>query len=228
PRLPPLPAHVAAADLVTGAAGAGDGGPGATTGLRLPWGLLDLPDEQRRAPACWDLAEGEHLAVVGTVRSGRSTLVRTLVRAAGDASTPVHCYVLDGGGALAELAALPHVGAVVGPHETWRAARVLARLLEEVAERRRLLAAAGARTLEELDASGGGSRPPHLLVALDGWDTWTRVLAEADPAVGVEPLLRLLREASAVGVRVLLCGDRSLLTSAAAASAGALVLLRLA
>ncbi|WP_146099666.1 FtsK/SpoIIIE domain-containing protein [Kineococcus xinjiangensis] len=218
PWLPPLPERVASADLP----------PPAVAGTALPWGLLDLPDLQERRSATWDLAEGQHLLVVGTVRSGRSTLVRTLLAAAGaPPPAPVHCYVLDAGGTLADLDGAPHVGAVVGPEELWRAGRVLARLLAEVESRRALFASLGVRSLEEQQGCPGAGRPlPYLLLAVDGWDTWSRVLAEADPSAA-DAVPRLLREGSALGVRVLLTGDRGLLTSAVASAAGCTVLLRL-
>ncbi|WP_432547941.1 FtsK/SpoIIIE domain-containing protein [Kineococcus sp. SYSU DK004] len=210
PWLPPLPARVTGADLPAPAGV----GPGA-----LPWGLLDLPTDQARGCAAWDLDRGEHLLVVGTVRSGRSTLLRVLALAGLARGADV--LVLDGGGALAGLAGLQGAGAVVARHEPWRAARVLQRLLER------------------LDAPPGGSREaqrdaPPVLLLVDGWETWSPVLAGtevgdgAGAGTGAEALLRLLREGSAAGVRVAVAGDRPLLTSPLAASVAEVVLLRLA
>ncbi|WP_369070622.1 FtsK/SpoIIIE domain-containing protein [Kineococcus terrestris] len=208
PWLPPLPARVSGADLP--APPGADAGAGA-----LPWGLLDLPAEQARGRAAWDLERGEHLLVVGTVRSGRSTLLRALALAGLARGADV--LVLDGGGALAGLAGLPGTGAVVARHEPWRAARVLQRLLER------------------LDVPPGAppGAPPVLLL-VDGWEAWSPVLAGtevgdgAGGGTGAEALLRLLREGSAAGVRVAVAGDRPLLTSPLAASAAEVVLLRLA
>ncbi|MCI3925924.1 FHA domain-containing protein, partial [Paenibacillus sp. TRM 82003] len=216
PWLPPLPEHVPAAELPGPASG----------GTTLPWGLLDLPEEQRRASAAWDLTAGGHLLVVGTVRSGRSTLLRTLAAAA--AHQDVEVSVLDGGGALADLAGEAHVGSVVGRDEPWRAGRLLQRLTEEVQRRRELFAHLGVRDLDAARRAQGAGPLPHLVLLVDGWDGWATDLAGVDLGAPVEAFARLLREGSATGVRVAVTGDRALLTSPASAAAGEVVLLRLA
>ncbi|PRY14749.1 S-DNA-T family DNA segregation ATPase FtsK/SpoIIIE [Kineococcus rhizosphaerae] len=198
PWLPPLPRSVPARDVPAG------------SGTRLVWGVLDLPDVQARASAGWDLAAGHHLLVVGGVRSGRTTALRRIVtEAAGVADVEVH--VLDAGGGLLDLAGTGATGSVVTPQEPWRAARLLERVQEEVDRRRAQRAWSG-----------------HLLVVVDGWEAWSAALTAADPAAGVDPLLRLLREGSATGVRVVVAGDRQALTGAVSSTVGAVVLLRTA
>ncbi|MFF3572319.1 type VII secretion protein EccCb [Nocardia jiangxiensis] len=99
-----------------GAAGAGL--PGA---LRLPLGLVDIPERHRLDVMVADLGgDSGHLAIVGGPRSGKSTVLRTLIMAAAELCTPeqVQFYCLDLGGALADLAELPHIGAVAGRQDT--------------------------------------------------------------------------------------------------------------
>ena len=58
-----------------------------------------------------------HVAVVGGPQSGKSTALRTIIMAAAATHTPeqVQFYCLDfGGGSLAGLVGLPHVGSVAG------------------------------------------------------------------------------------------------------------------
>ncbi|MGI4893690.1 MAG: FtsK/SpoIIIE domain-containing protein [Janthinobacterium lividum] len=220
PWLPPLPRQVLSAPAVT------------TTGL--DWGLMDLPDEQRRATASWDLTEGGHLLVVGTTRSGRSTALRTLAAAAGRAGVPVEVSILDAGGTLGELADLPYVGSVVDRSQVWRAGRLLRRLQEEVDRRRENFARVGVRdlaaqhVLAAQHALAGSVPEPYLLLLVDGWDAWVGALADIDLGAGVDAFLRLLREASAVGVRIALTGDRALATGAVASACSQVLLLRLA
>ncbi|WP_167583783.1 FtsK/SpoIIIE domain-containing protein [Kineococcus rubinsiae] len=227
PWWPALPSSVASRDLVGVPADvASPRDPGAV----LTWGLRDLPDEQRRARAAWDLAAGGHLLVVGTVRSGRSTVLRTLAAAAAEVS---EVHVLDGGGTLGDLARYPHVGSVVGRGELWRAGRLLTRLQEEVDRRRTAFARTGAGDLAEQRAraaagAAGDAAEPYLVLLVDGWDGWAAALAQVDLGAGVDALQRLLREGSAAGVRVVLTGDRGLLTSPVAAAAADVLLLRLA
>ncbi|MEZ0491205.1 FtsK/SpoIIIE domain-containing protein [Kineococcus sp. TBRC 1896] len=198
PWLPPLPEVVGPEDLPRSA---GEG---------LAWGLADRPERQDRAVVRWDLDAGSHLLVVGGVRSGRTTLLHRLAVEAGH-RPDVEVHVLDGGGELRALAGTGGTGSVVGREEVWRAGRVLERLQAEV------------------DARRAAPTPGGLLVlVVDGWESWSAALAAADPVTGTDPLLRLLREGSGAGLRVVVAGDRQCLTGAVAATAGQVVLLRTA
>src|SRR5690606_18321090 len=74
------------------------------------------PFDQRRDPMWLDLSGAAgHIGVAGNPQSGKSTLLRTLITSLAVMHTPqeVQFYCLDfGGGALAALADLPHVGGV--------------------------------------------------------------------------------------------------------------------
>ncbi|MBF6076352.1 type VII secretion protein EccCa [Nocardia beijingensis] len=86
--------------------------------LWLPIGIVDKPYEQRRDVLTIDLAGAQgNIAVVGGPQSGKSTALRTIIMSAATTHTPeqVQFYCLDfGGGALAALAGLPHVGSAAG------------------------------------------------------------------------------------------------------------------
>jgi S-DNA-T family DNA segregation ATPase FtsK/SpoIIIE len=86
--------------------------------LWLPMGVIDRPYDQRRDVLTVDLSGVQgNIAVVGGPQSGKSTALRTLIMAAAATHTPeqVQFYCLDfGGGTLASLAKLPHVGGVAG------------------------------------------------------------------------------------------------------------------
>ena len=182
-------------------------------------GLLDLPAEQRRAAVTFALDGGDHLLVAGSARSGRSTVLRTLAAALADrfTVTDLHLFVLDGaGGALAPLAALPHTGAVVGRDETARGDRLLTRLSTELERRQRLLSIGGLGSHEEQRRSAGpADRLPWLILLADGWEGLVTAYDAVDHGRPLETLLRLVREGAAVGIRVVLTGDRSVLTGRA-------------
>src|SRR5699024_1106799 len=127
PWLPPLPEVITLDQLLEQFP---DARPGAES-LRLPLGLVDVPAQQRRDVASFDLATGSHLAVIGAARSGRSTVLRELAGAVARDVSPadVHIYGIDcGNNALLPLVALPHVGAVVSRDQTDRMDRLLSRL----------------------------------------------------------------------------------------------------
>ena len=133
--LPPLPAALPLDAVLPGRQPARPGSPG---WLQLPIGLLDRPREQAQPPLVIDLGAADgHLAVAGAPRTGRSTLLRTLVAALALTHDPadVQVYAIDlGGGGLHALAGLPHVGAVCGrgePQRIRRLVRELRALLDE-------------------------------------------------------------------------------------------------
>lgn len=204
PWLPPLPSVVFTDSLddVTGA---------------VPIGLRDQPREQRQAPVTFRLDDGDHLLVAGGARSGRSTLLRTVAGALADRFEvrDVHLYALDaGGGALTALAALPHCGAVVARDDAARGDRMLWRLVEEMERRHQLLAGSGLASHEEQRSRASpDDRLPWMVLMADGWEGLQSAFEDVDHGRPLDALARLVREGAAVGIRVLLTGDRTLLTN---------------
>ena len=223
PWLPPLPAEVPLPPV----AAAGRGGVAAVS-----WGLEDLPSVQAQRPATFDVAGGGHLLIAGSTRSGRSTALRTLAGSLARSISPsdVHLYGLDfGNGALLPLADLPHCGGVVGRAEAARVERLLARLVEEVARRQELLARAGVGDIgEQRRASPPGERLPYVVVLLDRWEGFTAQFSVDSGSELPAAVLRLVREGAGAGLRLVVTGDRSLLTDRIAALVEDKLVLRLA
>ena len=99
-------------------------------GLVAPIGVVDRPREQRRDPFLVDLSgSAGHVAVVGGPRSGRSTLLRTLVTSLSLTTTPAESqfFVLDlGGGAFQPMSRLPHLAGLATRSEPDVVRRVVA------------------------------------------------------------------------------------------------------
>ena len=129
--------------------------------LRVPVGLVDRTFEHRRCPLVLDLAgPAGHVAVVGAPQTGKTTLLRTLVTALAATHDPrrVQVYCLDfGGGGLAALAALPHVGSVAGRSDNALAQRVVTEILG-VLHRRQASGSAAA-----------GDPFGDVFLVIDGW-----------------------------------------------------------
>jgi S-DNA-T family DNA segregation ATPase FtsK/SpoIIIE len=198
----------------------------------VPLGLVDLPSEQRRDAVTFALDAGDHLLVVGSARSGRTTMLHTLAAALAERFdvTDLHLYGLDGaGGGLAAVAALPHCGAMVGRDETSRGERLLTRLAGELERRQRLLAEGGLGShREQRRAAPIDERLPWMLLLVDGWEGLVAAYESVDHGRPLDTLLRLVREGAAVGLRVVMTGDRAALTSRAGSAFRDRLVLRLA
>ncbi len=209
PWCPPLPDQVTVPDL-----GCAPAPVPAGSGPVLVAGLVDRPDVQRQEALTVDLGVGGGWLAVGGPASGRSTFLRTVLAEAATSCSPdeVHVHVLDhDGGALARAAAgLPHTGTVVGADDPLRSVRLVDRLAAEVAERR-----------------ATGRSTPRLLLLVDGVESLSAQLDEADPARGSAALLRLVREGGAAGMTCLLTADRAVPGGRLAAAVGTRLVLPL-
>lgn len=150
------------------------------SGLRVPLGVVDRPREQRRDVLDVDLGGAAgHVAVVGGPRSGKSTLLRTLVASTALTRTPleVQFFVLDfGGGAFAPLTRLPHVAGVGTRAEPDVVRRVLAEVQGLLDRRESYFREQGIDSIETYRASRGrgGGRDDgwgDVFLVVDGWST---------------------------------------------------------
>ncbi|MCE5290886.1 MAG: type VII secretion protein EccCa [Nocardiaceae bacterium] len=107
--------------------------------LTLPMGVVDRPYDQRRDALIVNLSGAQgHVAVVGGPQSGKSTALRTLIMSAAASHAPeqVQFYILDfGGGTMASLSGLPHVGSVASRLDEDRVRRTVAEMLTLLRER---------------------------------------------------------------------------------------------
>jgi DNA segregation ATPase FtsK/SpoIIIE, S-DNA-T family len=159
--------------------------------LRVPVGVVDRPLEQAQEPLVLDLSgSAGHLAVVGAPRTGKSTLLCTIVASLAATHPPdeAQLYAVDlGGGFLHRLGELAHVGAVCGPREGERVRHLLRELRTLVLERERRFRDLGVDSMaswHELRRGGldlGGYGEVFLLI--DNWGAFVRELPELEAEV---------------------------------------------
>ena len=165
----------------------------AGTRLAVPLGVVDRPFEQRRDLLMADLSGvGGHVGVAGGPQSGKSTLLRTLVCALSltHAPTEVQFLCLDfGGGSLAALSRLPHVGAVTGRLDPDRVGRTVAELTALLTDRERRFAdlgLPGMAAYREAGAAGRlapGESTADVFLVVDGWSTLRQDFEDAELAL---------------------------------------------
>jgi S-DNA-T family DNA segregation ATPase FtsK/SpoIIIE len=180
----------------------------------VPFGLVDVPSEQRRDVATFDIARGGHLAIVSAPRAGRSTTLRALAGAIGRWCSPadVHLYGVDcGNNALLPLVGLPHVGAVVTRDQTDRMDRLVARLRRLISDRQQDLAMAGFADVAEQRAQvAPEERLPYVVVLFDRWEGFFQAYDGLDGGRLVTAWQQIMQEGAAVGIKVVMTGDRTL------------------
>lgn len=100
--------------------------------FRWPLGEIDRPFQMRRDPLVFDArSAAANLLIHGGAKSGKSTALQTFICSAAALHSPreVSFYCLDyGGGQLAKIAGLAHVGSVASPLEPERIRRTFGEL----------------------------------------------------------------------------------------------------
>ena len=170
--LPPLDAPPALDQLLPG--------PDARQMLHAVLGIVDRPFEQRRDPLWADLSgSAGHAAVAGAPRSGKSTVLLTLISSLALLHTPaqVQFYILDfGGGSMGALGGLPHVGGVASRLQGDRVRRTVAEVRTLLEQREREFSERGIdsiATYRGLRAEGAiaGDGFGDVFLVVDGWLT---------------------------------------------------------
>ncbi|WP_232820092.1 type VII secretion protein EccCa [Nocardioides allogilvus] len=148
-------------------------------GLVIPLGTVDRPREQRRDTMTLNLSGASgHVAVVGGPRSGKSTLLRTIVTSMGLVSTPAESqfFVLDfGGGTFAPLSRFPHVSGVASRSEPDVVRRVVAEIQGVVDRREAYFREQGIDSIETYRSRRAQGRADDgwgdVFLVIDGWST---------------------------------------------------------
>ncbi|WP_255371605.1 FtsK/SpoIIIE domain-containing protein, partial [Cellulosimicrobium sp. CUA-896] len=167
------------------------------------------------------VADGPHVLVAGTTGSGKSELLQTLVAglALGRSPAELTFALVDfkGGASFGACGRLPHVVGQVTDLDAGLAGRALAGLRAELHRRERVLADAGAASVDELPAG----TLPRLVVVMDEF----RALADDLPDF-LPGLLRVAAQGRSLGVHLVLATQRP--AGAVSADVRANITLRLA
>jgi S-DNA-T family DNA segregation ATPase FtsK/SpoIIIE len=148
-------------------------------GLTVPLGTVDRPREQRRDTLTVNLSGASgHVAVVGGPRTGKSTLLRTLVTGLSLTTTPLESqfFVLDfGGGTFAAMRSLPHVAGIGTRSEPDVVRRILAEVTGIVDRREAYFRAQRIDSIETYRSrrAQGSADDGYgdVFLVVDGWGT---------------------------------------------------------
>ncbi|WP_422770044.1 type VII secretion protein EccCa [Plantactinospora sp. WMMC1484] len=180
--------------------------------LAVPVGIEDRPYEQRRDPFLVELAgAGGNVVIVGGPRTGKSTLLRSMLCALALTHSPreVQFLCLDfGGGTLRSLEGLPHLSgvAVRRNHEAIR--RTVAEVSVLLDEREARFAERGIESIDAYRAMRAGGEITDdpfgdVFLVVDGWGVVREEFEQQE-----EIITRLAARCLGFGIHVVLTATR--------------------
>ncbi|MFE2513351.1 type VII secretion protein EccCa [Streptomyces naganishii] len=184
--------------------------------LVVPVGLVDKPYEQRRDPLWLDFSGAAgHMQIVGGPQSGKSTLVRSLICAFALTHTPheVQFYGLDfGGGGMAAVAGLPHVGGVASRLDPERVRRTVAEVYGVLTRREEYFRSSGIPSIADFRARRARGQITvadqpwgDVFLVVDGWGNFRADYEALEPLV-----LDMAARGLGYGIHVILTASRSM------------------
>lgn len=193
--------------------------------------LEDIPSQQAQRGLEWNYQSDSHVVFIGGPQSGRTSVLRTMAaQMAQHPAEDLHLYAIDwGNGALKPLADLPHCGAVVTPTEVGRVDRLTERIVAEIGDRQQRLAEGAYGSIAEQRRGSPYDAMPYLVILIDAWERYAAEYTSGAQDDQFRAIwTKIMREGPAVGIRVVMTGDRTTLGDRTAKMIDTTYLLRLA
>lgn len=197
--LPVLPSELYWTDIVTEDSIRYNNGNYNTGGgvfeLKTVVGMYDDPENQLQLPVTVDFSVGGHLAVCGTVVSGKSTFLQTMIYGLVNSYSPeeLNFYILDfSSHMLSCYEKLPHTGGIMYENDYDKISKFFTMLDKHMNERRKLLG--GGNFSQYIKAYG--KKLPAIIVVIDNFANFR----EKTDGVYDGIIMRLAREGVGYGI----------------------------
>lgn len=137
--------------------------------MKVLLGMVDDPEKQNQFPLVIDLMNIHHMLLIGSVSSGKSSLVRTLLLNLVERYSPeeINYYILDlSAGALKLYSKLPHCGAYLTDSNEGDISRLFSMIDNIIEERKNIFANADVTNYNSYSKIG---KMPVILLVIDGF-----------------------------------------------------------
>ncbi|MET4705807.1 FtsK/SpoIIIE domain-containing protein [Frigoribacterium sp. UYMn621] len=186
--------------------------PSRRTDTELVLGVVDDAAQQAQPTVSYLPDRDGNMAVIGTGGSGKSTALRAV--AVSSAITmrggPVQVYGLDfAAGGLQMLEVLPHVGAIISGDDEERVARLLRWLRDLVDDRAVRYAEARAGGIVDYRRLANRPEEARIILLLDGMGAFREAFESSVTSPWFSVFSQIATDGRAVGVHVVVSGDRS-------------------
>ncbi|MBO5522771.1 MAG: type VII secretion protein EssC [Roseburia sp.] len=169
--------------------------------LEVVMGRLDDPQNQAQMPLHLNFAEEGHLAIYGTVISGKSTSVQTITYALLTKYSPAHLwfYGIDfSSKMLSAFEAAPHCGGMMYEGDYEKISKFFVMIMDMLKERKKILKGGNFSQYAQIH----GMVLPAVLVIIDNFAAFNEKTAEAY----LDDMIVLSKEGVSHGIYLLLTG----------------------
>ncbi len=173
--------------------------PGTEWTLETPVGLIDDPANQIQVPLYVDFVKGGNHAVIGSVVSGKSTFIQTVLYGLVNGYSPaeLNLYIVDfSSKMLSPFKELPHTGGIVFENENEKLDKLF-RLLDEILEERKRIIYGGSFG-EYVKLNPG--KLPSIVVVIDNYAAFK----EKTDGKYEQQIMQLSRDGLGYGIFLLL------------------------
>lgn len=167
--------------------------------LSVQVGMYDDPENQTQAPVYIDFTESGHMAVCGTIVSGKSTFMQTLIYGMVMKYTPkyINMYCLDfSSGMLKVFDNMPQVGGVLGENDIDNIGKLFVMLEKILNDRKKVFG--GGNYAQYVKAYG--VRYPAIFLVIDNYSGFS----EKTENEYADTVLKFAREGVAYGIFLVL------------------------
>lgn len=175
--------------------------------VELLFGYKDVPEEQLQENYLVDVSEMNQLLLIGSSRYGKTTFLQNSIVYLARNYSPniVQMYILDfGSSSLIQYSKFPHVIDYLKLDEEEKISKFITLIRQFISERKRLFTEKLVSNLEEFNMNSKYTLP-RIMIVIDNYDA---IKEEKVHEQFDEVLTKVTREGNALGINVLMTGNR--------------------